>query len=276
MKKILAIFEGTKYSDNTSKYAIAMAKATGSMLVGVFIHDTRFTDYAYTYTLEQSFIEPADIESTRKEDLEKIDLNIKLFNEACNKLGVHHKVHVDKGVPVDEVIRESAFADIAIINSHASLYGFGGVPGHSLKEILVDAHCPVLVVPVDYRPYTNVIICYDGQPSSVYAIKMFAYLFPELSRVKCLLVSVSEAAGNHVKEGSNLKELMKQHFADTEFLVLKGKPREELIELLAREGENAIVVMGAYGKSAFSRLFHQSLSNHIISEAGVPVFITHQ
>ncbi|MBP6732234.1 MAG: universal stress protein [Chitinophagales bacterium] len=276
MKKILAIFEGTKYSDNTSKYAIDMAKRTGSMLVGVFIYDTRFTDYAYTYTFDQPFIGMADIERAHKEDFEKIDLNIKLFNSACNEKGVHHKVHLDKGVPIHEVVRESAFADIVIIDSHTSLYGFGDVPGHSLKEILADAHCPVLVVPVDYRPYKKVIICYDGQPSSVYAIKMFAYLFPELGQMKYLLVSVNEAAGNHVKEGSNLKELMKQHFGDTDFLVLKGKPQEELMQLLNREGDDAIVVMGAYGKSAFSRLFHQSLSSRIIKETGLPVFITHQ
>ena len=80
MKKILAIFEGTKYSDNTSKYAIDMAKRTGSMLVGVFIYDTRFTDYAYTYTFDQPFIGMADIERAHIEDFEKIDLNIKLFN----------------------------------------------------------------------------------------------------------------------------------------------------------------------------------------------------
>jgi nucleotide-binding universal stress UspA family protein len=49
-----------------------------------------------------------------------------------------------------------------------------------------------------------------------------------------------------------------------------------MIDYLAKQGEHAMVVMGAYGRNAISRLFQQSFSNRVIQELKLPVFITHQ
>jgi nucleotide-binding universal stress UspA family protein len=40
--------------------------------------------------------------------------------------------------------------------------------------------------------------------------------------------------------------------------------------------EGAFLVMGAYGRGAFSRLFRKSMANTIIREVRVPIFITHE
>jgi nucleotide-binding universal stress UspA family protein len=58
--------------------------------------------------------------------------------------------------------------------------------------------------------------------------------------------------------------------------VLTGDAETKLLDYLKLSGDNAVVVMGAYGRSALSRMFHQSLSNRIIQEVNIPVFITHQ
>src|SRR5688500_18864155 len=100
MKKILAAFDGTKYSEGASKYAIELAKATDSMLVGIFVQDMRYLNFTYAYAWDQPFIDFNSIETSQKEEKEKIDLNIKLFKGACEARGVHHKTHLDKGVPI--------------------------------------------------------------------------------------------------------------------------------------------------------------------------------
>ena len=72
------------------------------------------------------------------------------------------------------------------------------------------------------------------------------------------------------------KDLIRVHFQNAEYEILHGDAEQELLKYLKTSGENAIVVMGAYGRNALSRMFHQSLSNKVIREAGIPVFITHQ
>src|SRR5579863_9850266 len=124
-RKILAAFDGTKYSEGASKYAIEIAKATGSLLVGVFIQDMRYINFTYAYAWDQPFVDLTSIEASQKEEREKIDLNIKLFHRACDEKGIHHKVHLDRGVPLQELMNESALSDFIIIDSHTSFFTLG-------------------------------------------------------------------------------------------------------------------------------------------------------
>ena len=144
------------------------------------------------------------------------------------------------------------------------------------NHFLSDSNCPVLIVPHHYSFFDQIVLCYDGSPSSVYAIKMFSYLFPEFGDLKTTVVTVNEQSSNHLKEGWNFKDLIRVHFKNSGYEVLKGHAEQELIDYLKKSGENSIVVMGAYGRNALSRLFHQSLSNRVIQEVNMPVFITHQ
>lgn len=275
--KILAAFDGTKYSEGASKYAIEIAKLTNSLLVGVFIQDMRYINFTYAYAWDQPFVDMTSIEESQHAEREKINLNIKLFHHSCEEKGVKHKVHLDKGVPLQELMHESAFSDMIIIDSHTSFFTIGNnQPSPFLKDFLSDSHCPVLIVPHAYTFFDKVVLCYDGTPSSVYAIKSFSYLFPESDDLKTTVVSVNEKPNNHVKDSQHFKDLVHLHYKGAAFEVLQGDAGEELIKYLKENGEHAIVVMGAYGRNAISRLFHQSLSNRVIQELNAPVFITHQ
>ena len=276
MKKILAAFDGTKYSEGASKYAIELAKASHAMLVGVFIQDMRYTSFTYAYAWDQPFVDFTSIEKSQQEEKEKIDLNIKLFKRACEDKGVHHKIHLDKGVPLHELQNESAFSDLIIIDSQTGFFSLGDKnPSTFLKDFLTESYCPVLIVPHHYTFFDKAVLCYDGSPSSVYAIKMFNYLFPELRDLETVVATVNETSSNHLKEGWNFKDLIQLHYKNSDYMVMKGNAEEELITYLKTSGEHAVVVMGAYGRSAISKLFHQSLSNRVIQEVNVPVFITH-
>lgn len=277
MKKILAVFDSTRYSEGASKYAMEIAKASNAMLVGVFIQDMRYLNYTYAYAWDQPFIDFSSIQESEHEDGAKTDLNIQLFHRACDEKGVHHKVHLDKGVPLQELLRESIFADMIIIDSHTSFFSMGGgSPSPFLKDLLVDSHCPVLIVPNKYVYFDNTVLCYDGSPSSVYAVKMFSYLFPELDEMKTTLLTVNEKANAHLTEARNMKDLLHAHYKNMEYEIIAGESESAIIDYLKQAGENTIVVMGAYGRNAISRFLHQSLSNRVIQEVNVPVFIAHQ
>jgi nucleotide-binding universal stress UspA family protein len=277
MKKILAVFDATKYAEGASKYAIEIAKTTNSLLVGVFVQDMRYINYTYAYAWEQPFIDFTSIDEAQKEENEKVKLNISLFKRSCEERGVHHKVHLDKGVPLQEVLNETVFSDLVIIDSYTTFFALGNEnPSPFLKDFLADAHCPVLIVPHTYRYFDKAVLCYDGSPSSVYAAKMFSYIFPELADLKTVVISVNETSTKHLKDGNNFKDLVHVHFKNTDYNVLSGNAEEQLIKYLKETGEHAIIVLGAYGRNALSRFFHQSFANKVLKELNAPVFITHQ
>jgi hypothetical protein len=102
---------------------------------------------------------------------------------------------------VNFLIQETVFADLLILDEHLSFTYVGAQQLSSFViDILEDAHCPVLVVPEKARVTEHVYLCYDGTPSSVMAIKMYSYLFPEWCSKPTTLVSFNESSSNHLKK----------------------------------------------------------------------------
>jgi nucleotide-binding universal stress UspA family protein len=110
----------------------------------------------------------------------------------------------------------------------------------------------------------------------VYAMKMFSYLFPEWNEKNTTIVSVNKTSSNHLPASRNMKDLADKHFRNVSFEVLNGEASDELPKFLKRRKNHSMVVMGSYGRSALSRMFHSSMSNKVIRDLKMPVFITHQ
>jgi len=277
MKKILVAFDGLTFTKDSSAFAIRLAEATDSLLVGVFLYDLRYAHLLHTYRwdvpLQQYYYDVGKIEHS---DEKIIYENIKQFTAQCEKSGIRFKVHLDKGVPISELLKESAFADLIVIDTKTSLFNLGDEEVNTfLKDLLIESRCPVMIAPPHPEEIKNVLITYDGSESSVRALKMFAYLFPEWNELKTTLVYVNRTKSNHLPRNRDIKDLVERHFSNMKYEVLNGPSDDVLIDFLKKNKKNTLVVMGSYGRSALSRIFHSSLSNKVIEEVKVPVFISH-
>ncbi|MFI5135473.1 MAG: universal stress protein, partial [Chitinophagales bacterium] len=274
MKKILVAFDGLNYSPSLSEYAIEISRGSNSLVVGVFLYDLRYTNLIYTYAYEIPATLAYSVEKIEKDDEVKITDHIRSFAAACEKAGVNHKVHLDRGVPLMELLKESAFADLILVDAKTSFFDFGEEsPSAFLKDLLAESKCPVMIVPGKSEEIKNVVISYDGSESSIYAMKMFSYLFPEWNAKNTTIVSVNKSTTNHVPEGRNVKDLADRHFKNLKYEILNGNVADELPKFLKRNKNNSMVVMGSYGRTALSRMFHSSISNKVIKDLKMPVFI---
>jgi nucleotide-binding universal stress UspA family protein len=130
----------------------------------------------------------------------------------------------------------------------------------------------VLVVPQKYKPIDKIVFLYDGDPTSVFAIKTFSSLFPTFGPLPVEVVSVK----NDMHPDNRLmKELMKQHYSNISYIKLEGSPKEEIPRYLKNVKENILVVIGAYGRNTVSRLFKPSLADTLMHDVKVPLFIAH-
>ncbi len=275
-KRIIAAFDGTKFSKGTIDYAIRLAKLSGSEVAGVFLHDMRYLSMTYSYVWDQPFIDFAAIAEIEAEDLEKIEKNVALFTNECKQHNIPFTVKKEKGVPINELLRESNYADLIVADENLSFYSLTDeTPSPFIKDLLAESRCPVLIVPMTYEYFDKVIFCYDGSPSSTYAMKQFSYLFPELEDTDVVIVSVNEGRNRDVAGGESFTEFTKVHFPKADMEILNGTPESQLLNYLKVNGPNSIVVMGAYGRNTVSRIFEQSMSNKIIRELNLPMFITH-
>jgi len=118
------------------------------------------------------------------------------------------------------------------------------------------------------------VFAYDGTKSSVFAMKQFTYLFPELHDRKVLVLEVCEEDEHVVTAKEKLSAWLQNYYSNITYLVLYGKPKDELFGFLL-EKEKMFVVMGAFGRSMLSTLFSRSNAELLLKVVNLPFFISH-
>ena len=278
MHKFIAAIDGLKYSDSTTGYAVQLAKAAGATLAGVFLEDKAY----HSYKIYELLDDDGHVSETRRATLEEKDISaramaVKHFEKACRREGINFIIHHDEKRAIHELLHESLYADLLIIDKKETLTHYDEkVPTNFVHHLLERVSCPVLVVPSVYTPFEKLVLLYDGGPSSVYAIKMFSYMFPQVKALPTEVITVQEHGDKTGLPDSRLmKEFMRRHFPLAGYTLLKGMPDIAITQHLTRQKQRAIVVAGAYQRSNVSRWFKASLGDTLLQELDAPLFIAH-
>ena len=277
MKKIIAAFDGLKYSQSTRDYAIYLAKQTNTHLVGVFMDDTTYTSYKIYELIAKEGVSEDKLKKFEAKDKATRAAAAENFEKACQQSGLEYTLHHDRNIAIQDLKHESIYADLLIIDSKETLTHYTEkLPTRFIRDLLGDAQCPVLIVPQKYKPVDKIILLYDGEPSSVHAIKMFSYLLPQLKHLNTEVISVKPLNSIlHLPDNKLMKEFMKRHYPKAKYTVMKGWAEDEIVKHLKQTSENALVVMGAYRRGPVSRWFRESMADSLMKEVKLPLFIAH-
>jgi len=278
MKKIIAVFDGLKYSESAANYAVYIAKRTGSHLVGVFLDDYTYHSYkAYEVVNEKGFINGDKMETLDKQDEEMRAEAAGKFSTLCDAAALNFTVHHDRNIAIHELLHESIFADLLVIENKETFTHYEEkIPTRFVRDLLSEVQCPVLVVPKRFNLFDKAVLLYDGEPASVYAIKTFSYVFSGINDLDVEVISVKSIKDSlHVPDNRLMKEFMKRHFPAAEFTVLKGDAVTEVLDQLKGKEENLLIVLGAYNRGMVSRWFRPSMADILMEELNKPLFIAH-
>ncbi|AEV98251.1 hypothetical protein A4D02_23175 [Niastella koreensis] len=278
MKKIIAVIDGLKYSESTTDYAVQVAKQTGSHLVGVFLDDVTYHSYKiYELVDRGGYVNEEKMAGLQNRDDKSREEATQKFSIACQAAGINFNVHHDRNIAIHELLHESVFADLLVIESRETFTHYEEkLPTRFVRDLLSEVQCPVMVVPKNFTPFEKAILLYDGEPASVYAIKMFSYLFTGLPELKVEVISVKSIKNTlHVPDNQLMKEFMKRHFPNAVFTVFKGDAVTEIVNKLKDNSEHLLIVLGAYNRGMVSRWFRTSMADILMEELNKPLFIAH-
>jgi nucleotide-binding universal stress UspA family protein len=257
MKKILLPFTGSSVSPSLIHFGCYMAHLSQASLTGVFLSS------------DDGHKEPVKMDAEQ---------SIRFFRETCAERGVQATVSVRgrsarNATPVEEVVHESRFADVVILDPELGGHGRGDVPSAVVREIVSKAECPAILAPTLFDQVDEVVFCYDGQRSSVYAVKQFTYLFPEFKNKKLTLLEVCEDS-DCFTEKEQIDSWLRSNYMQVHFKLLNGTPDDELLQYFLLR-KNVFIVMGAYGRSLLSSFFKRSSADLVLRVMDLPVFIAH-
>jgi nucleotide-binding universal stress UspA family protein len=277
MKKIIVALDGLKLSHSAVQYAIAIAAQEHAHLIGVFLDDITYHSYKIYELTNAEGVSESKRAALEEGDVEKRTQAAIYFNEACENAGIHYNVHHNRNIAIQELLHESIYADLLIIENHETLTHYAeNPPTRFVRELLEGAQCPVLIVPDHYEPIQKAIILYDGEPSSVFATRMFCYVLANLDLQEVEVVTATRSGhSTHIPDNRLMKEFMKRHLPEARYTVLKGDAETEILHHLRMQYVNTLVVMGAYRRGMVSRWFRPSMADFLMTEVKMPLFIAH-
>jgi nucleotide-binding universal stress UspA family protein len=278
MTNILLAVDATNIDQSALDFACYLAKLHHSKLTALFLDNMVANEKPMIKKMHGARILEWDIDDESpevKEKMELIESNVKCFETACQNRGVNAHIHHAEGVPADEIVEQSRYADILVVDAATSFRKkFEGTPTDFVKDVLKNAECPVIIAPEIFEGIDEIIFTYDGSASSIFAMKQFTYLFPQLDDKKVTVLHVDEEKEWPEQEKKNLGSWLQNHYSSIGFDVKKGDATYEMLAYLFLR-RNVFIVMGAYGRNALSRYFKHSHADVLIRTITQPIFIAH-
>lgn len=272
MKKILIAFDGNHFSEGAFAFARRLNELQKVLLVGAFLPQSELANlWSYADSTGTMFVPLLETD-----DADLVQQNIARFEKECADNGIAYKVRKNfSDLALPSLKDMSRFCDLVIIGSQVFYEQAGaGLPNEYLQEALHHLRCPVLLVPEKFSFPDELILAYNGTTDSIFAIKMFAYLFPEFRHLPAKLVYAKENEFS-IPEKNEISELVDAHFTHASFLVLEASPKKEFAHW-ASGHPSAMIVCGSYGRSGISQLFRKPFIRDVIADHRLPIFIAHR
>jgi nucleotide-binding universal stress UspA family protein len=276
MEKILIAIDSHDLDPKTVRFACHIAKLTGSKLFAVFLQDGRaarkmaFQALTQPIAVAQETLLEAAVEEAGSQTL--LEKNMLQFKALATGEGVRCHLYLDKGIPVKDLITETLFADLLILDANTFSDIAGEPPSGFVKDIIHNAACPVIIAPENFNGIDNIVFCYDGGRSSLYAMKQFAHLFPRLATQRAKVIDWNAQSTSSIDQ-ARIITWLKTHFAGVDWLAVRQDEVAPLVSFLREKGDD-FIVMGAYGKGLLSSFFPDDPQLGITRTTPLPLFIT--
>ena len=154
MKKVIAAFDGLKFSDSTKEYATHLTQNNNMHLAGIFLNDITYHSYKFSEVLD----EHGAVMEKQKNLFDQRDKNTRKdaeisFEEYCQEVGLNYSIHHNRLIAIQELLHESIYSDLLVIDANETFNRYEKEPPtYFIQDLLTDVHCPVLLVPKKYKP----------------------------------------------------------------------------------------------------------------------------
>ncbi len=277
MLKYAVAFDGLKFSKAAMHCAISLSKQCKAFLTGIFLDDPAHSSYHIYDLIGADGTEERKIRQFHKNDrLTRQEASL-LFKNICIKSGIDFISHHDENNALQDLLKEAIFSDLLILDRGETFTQHNeNTPSRFIRDVLINIPCPVLLIPSAFSEIEKVIILYDGEASSVYALKMFHYVLQGIMPKQTELWAINKVESDeHLPFHKRIKELVSKHAGNVSYITEKGIAEEIIPIKLKKETKNTLVVLGAYRRSMLSRWFRTSMADILMHETNMPLFIAH-
>jgi len=266
---ILVLINDYKVPATALNFALRSAVQNNATLFGIFAQTLKYGDDSYLFPSDINFTDK-DLTTATDEDehLPFLDTSMKLFADTREAENGSFKTLTISTSHLDTPIDYNAFADLIVCDSDTPPINY------SMNTFLADTHCPVLMINKDYINTDTLVFAYDDKLPSIYAMRLFTYLFVFYKNLPVHFVSFLPTNVLGLEYDDLIREWLPLHYPKAKIKIIKGETKNELTNYIKRLS-NALIIVGAFGISSLSGFFKEGLANYIMTQTNAPIFIAH-
>ncbi len=249
---ILVLFEGTDEDWDLLQAAIKIASTDKDRLLGLRVSP--------------------DAKKIKKKKIEKMKQR---FLEECRQAGLVGEFAVEKGEPLEKILKRAAWSDLLMINlTHP--------PGSSMLSrlrsgfwgpLIERSPRPLLILPLaKFNGFDPMLLAYDGSSKADEALFIATY---HAARYKHELTVITVETAHTAKTAlSKARNYLNEHgVTDANYVIKSGKPGPAIIETANEVGAN-MIIMGGFGASPVMRLAIGSSVEYVLQNATQAIWIS--
>lgn len=261
----MLVINARQYKQRSVYFACRLAQATGGRLTAFFMDQPANPENPAP---EENVTSVKTAGATTAENVAENEVAraINSFVLECQNHNLPPVMLSAKKQTLQEIIMESRFADLLLIDPATNVSGKSErLPTGFTKKLLAGSECPVMLTPEKETETEEVVFCYDGSASAVFAAKQFTYLFPLFKNKPVVLLTVSSSNETDEQDQRHMQQWLETHYKSIEYKTLTGDAGDQLFTHFFLK-ENKLLVMGAYGRSTLSTLFRPSTAKALIRD----------
>ena len=276
IKSILIPTDGSANSNIAVAYGIYLATTGNAEINGLNVVDIRALEGPFLSDISGSlgFIPLQNYLPKYQQILEERANDIlESFRKTCEERSIKPKTKRLTGIVPNIIAEEGKKVDLIIMaqrGEHAQWSS--GLLGSTTESVVRKSPRPVMVTPQQFRPFTRVLVAYDGSSESTKALKFaceFVYLFKVTLRT--VVVSSSEEKGREIAREA--EEFISPYHLDTDVTCLSGEACEEILGF-SENNSIDLIIMGAFGHSRVHEMLLGGTTAYIMRKSHIPVLLS--
>jgi len=280
MNKLIALVDGSVYTQSVCDHAAWIAKRTASAIDLLQVIGRRETESApanlsgsitlgaRTALLEElSALDEQRAKLFQKRGRAILD-DAKASIEAAGVKEVTARLRI--GDIVETVAESEAAADMVVIGKRGEAADFASLHlGSNLERIVRTCSKPVFVAARAFKPIEKFLIAYDGGTSSMKAVDYVAR-DPLFSGLHCRLLMAGADTPETRDRLDDARNLLEASGLAVEAGIANGQAETVIAQAVETDGID-LLVMGAYGHSRIRSLIIGSTTSEMVRSCRIPV-----
>jgi len=275
LRSILVGLDGSAYSTAAVELGIRWAQQSSAMLVGLGVLDEPTISKPEPVPIGGSSFKKQRDEALVADARRRVEQLLGSFSLRCAEAGVACKLLEDVGLPSEQILLEAQHYDLILLGKR-TYYHFDtqSHPDETLTNVLKNSPRPVVTVPEQLGNGHSVVVAYDGSLQAARTLQAFQALRPDLSQ-EVHIVAVHADLAEAVRHADRAIDFLGFHEIKAQrHAMTSSSPASAILEQVHQLGAG-LLVMGAYGQSAFREFFFGSVTRTMLKEKTVPLFLYH-